>query len=586
MKKSLTALLILISVLFSLFSCGSFVPANKPENPTENPNPNPNPSPNPNPTPDEGLSFTVKVMLDGKEYTEANKNPEKPLMVRWTDGITAHTANIDDTGLAAAKGLDGDYDITLLNIPKGYTYNANIYRATNDSPDVTIELIKITPTIGDGDELYGGCIQINKTGTYRAEIKKSGRVVYYEFKPPKQGVYKIESMVAISTNMYNPVLKIYNGTKQYKLEVGEVNDGGVGGSYTKNFLHELEIDSIGMNNVYTFAVRVEGKDAVYPTYVDFTLTYMGSVEDAEEIKSELMIPEYIPGNLNYFDMCFYDTIDEEYLTTDDLNNPTYKWLKEYREYLQSNKERFGFASDWIDAAERVDGKKVFNDDDFRLNPADKYYHLYDEEKYAESGGWGPILYADIDRACLFMGESISTMEYAGNKALTVSNGTENYKLFVEGSYELTKSHGDSGPYFCNSTCTCYKAYKTELDAFSAALSAYVSAKENGASDLSAQVSALRNAKSRLLQTEGGFCDKSCTKCNDSCFRLPEENKFQMGYANICVDGRAPVTEELKEFLQKLSESERYFADGMGWIEGQGYTAFEDSQWLFACGYYH
>ena len=44
-------------------------------------------------------------------------------------------------------------------------------------------------------------------------------------------------------------------------------------------------------------------------------------------------------------------------------------------------------------------------------------------------------------------------------------------------------------------------------------------------------------------------------------------------------------DELAEFLQKFAITQRYFADGDGWAERSGIDAYEDSQWLFACGYY-
>ena len=54
------------------------------------------------------------------------------------------------------------------------------------------------------------------------------------------------------------------------------------------------------------------------------------------------------------------------------------------------------------------------------------------------------------------------------------------------------------------------------------------------------------------------------------------------YAELCnSDGVAPVTAELVEFLQGFAITQRYFADGEGWVESNT----EDSQWLFACGYY-
>lgn len=58
------------------------------------------------------------------------------------------------------------------------------------------------------------------------------------------------------------------------------------------------------------------------------------------------------------------------------------------------------------------------------------------------------------------------------------------------------------------------------------------------------------------------------------------------------EGVYPVTEDLKEFLQKFSVSQRYFSDGNGWAETTaedeiGYRLYssEEDQWLFACCYY-
>ena len=63
-----------------------------------------------------------------------------------------------------------------------------------------------------------------------------------------------------------------------------------------------------------------------------------------------------------------------------------------------------------------------------------------------------------------------------------------------------------------------------------------------------------------------------------------------GYADLVnSDGVAPVTPELKEFLQMyVSNSGFFFADGEGSIEtDEEYPidSYEDAQWLFACGYY-
>ncbi len=615
MKRILIALLLLLSMLISAVGCGEYIPGEEPDDGSQNggstvpddpvtdgpgtDGPGTDGPGTDGTTPggpgtggsgDDGVSvppvFKTTVMLDGKPYIPASvSDPEKAMKVRWTDGQSTYTEILGQDGTATVTGLDGDYAVTLLNLPSGYTYNPNIYTATNDRSEISIELIKLTTTFGNGNELYR-CIKLRKTGSYRAEIKRAGQIVFYEFTPTQAGIYHVESMVDISADMYNPILKVYTGTSAAKFEQDEINDGGVSGGYTKNFLYKINVsEEFLRGNSYTFAVRVEGKDAKYPTYVDFNIVYKGAYEGEGTDDSELIIPEFIPSELNYFDKLIFNTVDESHFKPEHFDNPTYKWLNEYKAYLDADLERFGSAA-FIDAAERVDGKYVFNEAGFRLNPDDGYYHLYDEIKYAEYGGWGPILYASVSTAIKFFESPLNSMEYAGNKALTVSEGTENYKLFIEGSHELTLRHGlSSGPYFCNDTCDCYSFYATARDALLAALEAYADAVTDGVSDITPYVNKIMACRQNLLFTNGGSCDDTCTVCNSSCRHIELEHKYQLGYADIAVSGRVPVTEELKVFLQKLSESQRYFSDGNGWIETFGYTAFEESQWLFACGYY-
>ncbi len=529
MKRIIIAVLLLVSFVFSLAACGEYIPAENPagdggEHGGDGESGGTTPDeeePTPGETPDDGETpaptiFTVTVMLNGAPYVPtAVANPTFGLKVRWTDGQSTYTEQVGADGKASVTGLDGDYTVTLLNVPSKYTYDANIYTATNEKPDVQIELLEINKAIGDGTELYR-CKKINKTGTYRAEIAAAKQIIYYEFKPSRAGIYYVESMVDISANMYNPILKVYTGTTAAKFEQDEVDGGGVSGSYTKNFRYKINVAEEYLGNSYTFAIRVEGKDAVYPTYVDFTVSYKGTYEE-DFASSVLILPTF-----NFEDAA--------------------RFPNGYVAYLDENKALFGDA-EWVDAAERVDGKKVFNEDGFKLNPDDGFYHLYDEVKYAATGGWGPILYADIAIPHIFSidGTPMNLIEYIGNKALTVSEGTENYKLFIEG-FAAVSEIGHN--FFCDALCPC-------------------------------------------RATNGGGCRESdnCTDCLPSCRPVPDAAYGMKGYADYAVGGRVPVTEELKIFLQKFSESQRYFSDGNGWVEGFGYTAFEDSQWLFPCGYY-
>lgn len=85
-----------------------------------------------------------------------------------------------------------------------------------------------------------------------------------------------------------------------------------------------------------------------------------------------------------------------------------------------------------------------------------------------------------------------------------------------------------------------------------------------------------------------MCPIGCTECDEGCNQATAEEMAAKGYADLVNhDGVVPVTAELREFLQRyVSNSFYYFADGEGRIEEfHGIDSYEDSQWLFACGYY-
>ena len=204
------------------------------------------------------------------------------------------------------------------------------------------------------------------------------------------------------------------------------------------------------------------------------------------------------------------------------------------------------------------GRYLLDETMFKLWPVeeggDGYYHLYDPEKYPQHNGYGPTLYADIKAPCRNLAASemvgdtevsinmqLNTIEYlgSGNKMLTVgANGTFiDYKHFIEGFLPLA-----NGGYYCVSSCTCDMVYQA--------------------------------------------CPAGCHTCDPLCTTCPEGMYGAPGYADGCnSDGRYPVTEELKVFLQRFAISQGLFRDGMGGAEQQGVDSDEASQWLFACGYY-
>ena len=70
--------------------------------------------------PEDG-SFTVSLIYNGEPYS-----PKIPMSAQWTDQFSVHQAEFDENGVAKIEGLDGDFQVTLTDLPKDITYNPNI----------------------------------------------------------------------------------------------------------------------------------------------------------------------------------------------------------------------------------------------------------------------------------------------------------------------------------------------------------------------------------------------------------------------------------------------------------------------------
>ena len=516
MKKILFNIISLL-LIFALFSCGT-IQTPHPDHPDEGDGPNPPADDGGN---TEGYTFTVELEYNGAPFIPSDYE-NTATEVKWSDGYTFHTATVDETGRAEVQGLDGDYNVTLLNLPDGYTYNANQTLATNNNRAVKVQIYKIIDTgKKSGSDYYNNIIEITRPGVYRATVKKAGKAVYYQFAPTEPGTYLIESWVDANYNNVNPILHIHEGSAQWKNPTPIVVDGGSTG-FTSNFKYQVYVDddNISKNGsvVYAFGILADITDGEYPLYIDFCLSYVGEY-DATSIPSDIMVPKELDKVTGY--------------------KPGHEYGDDYV---------------FVGAEKNIGGQNIFEDDFYKLNPETGFYHLYDLEAYPETNGFGPILYAHISSPTSFTDAAFTTIEAAGNKVLTVSNGTENYKLFIEGYYPLTidpldtNPQATSGPYLCNRNCPC---------------------RTSGVCD--------------------GGCPLTCTRCLDDCRKVPAEAIGCVGYAGVAnSDGLCPVTEELKDFLQKFAVAQRYFMDGNGWAETKSdppFHAGEDDQWLFACGYY-
>ena len=421
MKRVLYTFLILLLAL-SLSGCGEyFTPIVSPGDEETQPPSGSNSSEN---LKDDPNAFTVSIRYNGEPYIPRAKDG---VQAQWTDGFSLYVADFADDGVARVAGLDGDYRITLVNLPDGYLYDPNAYVATNDSKQVVIDIYKPIRTSGYGTGMWD-CIEISKTGVYRVELTSAEHKVFFQYAPDASGTYTVESWTSTAEGQYNPMVDVYNGSIAYKTFAYTLNDGGYCDGYTQNFKHTVEIaeeqmSSGGGQAVFTFAVHADSKNGVYPVYLDIAVKLNGAFS-LDLAQNEMVIPK------------------EDFQQTPEYDPREYawKWAETSTVGVEGRYEFDGSMFKLFSKEEDVNGDGI--------GDGDGYYHLYD----AKTNTYGPILYAKIDQPCRFLDLAFTHVEDPGNKSLTV-NGNENHKFFIEG-------HQTEVGYFCvshqqnNVYCPC------------------------------------------------------------------------------------------------------------------------------------
>lgn len=507
LKRMLAAFLVLSSLL-SVISCGEYKPATDGGRDPQNKYPEGSadqPQLDGDPTND----FSVQLRLNEQTFI-----PTVSMNVYWSDGYNVHIAPVDESGYAVIDGLDGDYNVTLSSVPSGYAYDPNAYVATNDNRHIVIDMYDLNLLRGSGAGIYE-CYQINSPGVYTVTIRSEEDFSFIEFAPQINGVYTVESWVNIVDDEVSPICIGYLGSSQYKYGEYRVTDVGICGSYTRNFIHTVNIAdeniSTGGSQTFTFAVGGETKSGVYPINLTFAVKRNGGFD--LNLKEKItMLPTQ---DWSAFDFDAFNALAGGEIVGAETLYP-------------------GTTNSYI-----------FDQDNYKLweisQGGDGVYHVYDPEKYPETNGYGPILVVYITEPCRFIAKPFTTIEEEGNSALVV-NGTDNYRLLIKG-YQALAEQG----YYCVNGCPCHP--------------------------------------------NGGVCSclPGCSGCTKDCSPATAEEQAVKGYASIVNnDGVAPVTPEIVAFLQGFAITQRYFADGDGWVEGNAafpVDAYEDSQWLFACGYY-
>ena len=469
--------------------------------------------------------FTVQLVYrsNGKPFI-----PGTAVNVYWKDGYNVHIASVDENGRAIIDGLDGDYNVTLSSVPDGYAYDSNAYTANNFNRNIVIEMWDLNLLRGKDDNAgvsYLDAFIINGSEDYEVytvTLNSENDLKYIRYSNDKSGTYIIESWVGITEDEVSPLCYIISGNSHFEGDRKLVTDVGACGSYTRNFIHTVKIADENISS--------GGGSATFTFAV------------GAETKSGVY-PVNVTFAIKREGDYAYDRTEQVIIM------PEHDWSGFDFEAFDA------LAGGKIVGAETLispdSNSYVFDEDNYKIwnvsEGGDGVYHVYNPEKYPETNGYGPMLVAYITSPFEYLSQSdpnvsFATIEDAGNNALVIGS-KYNYRGLIKGIGALA-----AGGYYCTSDCFCHLDGSTPI------------------------------------------CPLSCTECPVGCNKASDKEMSLKGYAELVnADGVAPVTKELKEFLQMFvsnPNSSYYFKDGEGTIEEDfGIDSYEDSQWLFACGYY-
>lgn len=404
MKKLLISLLLLIMLAFSAVGCGEY----KPIEPTEPPAAPPVQEPEKPVGGNDAFEqrdgvYSVRLIFDDGvlERNEETEAVFEGLEVQWSNGSSVHRASFDEDGVARKEGLDGDYAVTLCNLADTHRYNPNGNAASADDEDIEIEVFEYITTRGKGLS-PSSPISVSRFGAYTVKLNKLPYMIYFKYKPTIAGNYIIETIEDATANSVNPIIKFYPSANEGGFvnedAAYEINDGGYSAEYTKNAKLEVKLTADMVGNIFVFGIGATQREGVYPVNVTFRIKYAGEYNPPTTDK-KVIIPD-----------------QEKLLARGMIGQPA--GVKKFPETQITGSADYEF--------------KLSN---FGFNESDGLWHRVDEHGQPN----GPILYASITRRTRFFGYSSSgdevsfvNVEGQGSAALTLENGTETWKLFIEG----------------------------------------------------------------------------------------------------------------------------------------------------------
>ncbi|MDE6373852.1 MAG: hypothetical protein K2L72_05065 [Clostridia bacterium] len=349
--------------------------------------------------------FKVRLLWQGREFTKDNYPRITELQAQWTDKETGevYRSRFNQSGVASNDSLDGDYSVTLVSLPTGFTYEPNSYSATNDFKEVSISLYQLTPIRLNSmpyepAPVNGGYYySIDTIGAFRVELKSETDKIFFMYKPSQQGVYSFTTMVDVTADEINPILDVHKGNSQYINASPDATQDGGGAEnlYTKNVKWQYEIAANEVGGVFIFRLYSTSRNKnAYPLTVDFILDRDGDFTNQYATSEEVLVTEdfdSVPPEVISPGGTFVFCADQDRVSNDEPKTP-------------------------------LDAKKV------RLNEEDGYYYYYDNT----TGVWGSRLYAKINARTELSDESfmgphmLPTLTYVYNKTDTTPRSYVNF----------------------------------------------------------------------------------------------------------------------------------------------------------------
>ncbi len=215
--------------------------------------------------------FTVKLVVeDGGELPALDG-----ISAVWTGRSQVYTAPFDERGVASSEKPDGEYKVTLSATPAGYTYDPNIYEASNKSKTVEILLYKIKEMSGSGSMTDSACYKLPSAGTYRFQFARAEQQLGFVFVPTQSGTYRFSTLMDVTANEVTATF--YKHAVQFinPQEITKTN-GAATNTYTKNFIVNVEIPEDELGQAHYFSIKIHSLSSnIYPVSIDMRLERPG-----------------------------------------------------------------------------------------------------------------------------------------------------------------------------------------------------------------------------------------------------------------------------------------------------------------------